>query len=56
MIPEDMRKIWALGLETSAFSIKLCGAGGGGYFLGWLQEGRSLPADLSGHTILFPAF
>lgn len=35
MIPPGMRAIWAHGLETREYALKLCGAGGGGYFLGY---------------------
>ncbi len=34
MIPDHIKKIWATGLEGDQFYLKLCGAGGGGYFLG----------------------
>ena len=34
MIPEAIRSIWLDGLNSDQFKIKLCGAGGGGYFLG----------------------
>jgi mevalonate kinase len=33
MIPEPIKKIWMEGLESREFFLKLCGAGGGGYFL-----------------------
>jgi mevalonate kinase len=33
MIPEPIKKIWMEGLESKEFFLKLCGAGGGGYFL-----------------------
>jgi mevalonate kinase len=35
MIPPNIRAIWAHGLETREFALKLCGAGGGGFFLGY---------------------
>lgn len=34
MVPEHSSRIWKQGLETQAYSIKLCGAGGGGFLLG----------------------
>lgn len=34
MIPDDFKSIWKEGLEGSAFKLKICGAGGGGYLLG----------------------
>lgn len=33
MIPEHIQEIWKYGLDSGDFSMKLCGAGGGGYFL-----------------------
>lgn len=38
MIPENIKKIWADGIKTGDFYIKLCGAGGGGIFLGWTKS------------------
>lgn len=35
MIPEDYRAIWDRGLESGIFTLKLCGAGGGGFLLGF---------------------
>jgi mevalonate kinase len=33
MIPNSMKSIWLQGLETKEYYVKLCGAGGGGYFM-----------------------
>lgn len=33
LIPKHVRAIWAEGLESDRYYFKLCGAGGGGYFL-----------------------
>lgn len=33
MIPNQYRELWATGLKTDDFYLKLCGAGGGGFFL-----------------------
>jgi mevalonate kinase len=35
MIPTQMRSIWSKGLESGEYILKLCGAGGGGYILGY---------------------
>lgn len=43
MIPEHMKEAWDQGLDTGAYSLKLCGSGGGGYLLGFtgdLQQAR----------------
>ncbi len=34
MIPEHIKDLWENGLSSKAYSIKLSGAGGGGYFVG----------------------
>jgi mevalonate kinase len=33
MIPDHVATVWAAGLKSNAYSMKLSGAGGGGYFL-----------------------
>ncbi len=45
LIPEKMIKVWDEGLTKGIFSLKLCGAGGGGYLLGFtnnIAETRNL--------------
>lgn len=39
MIPQNMRQLWLEGLDTRQFALKLCGAGGGGYFIGYSLKG-----------------
>lgn len=34
MIPAELRQAWLDGLSSDHYKLKLCGAGGGGYFLG----------------------
>lgn len=38
MIPESIKKVWLLGLETDNFYLKLCGSGGGGFILGFTKD------------------
>ncbi len=38
MIPEAFRPIWKHGLINHQFSLKLCGAGGGGFILGFARN------------------
>ena len=38
MIPDMIRKIWKQGVETKAYSLKLCGSGGGGFMLGFTRD------------------
>lgn len=41
-IPVDYRFLWKKGLNTNDFYLKLCGAGGGGYLLGFAKNVSSL--------------
>ena len=34
MIPDNLKPIWREGLDGTAFKLKICGAGGGGFLLG----------------------
>lgn len=43
MIPESLHKVWFKALEHREFLLKICGAGGGGYFMGMAPK----EADLS---------
>lgn len=43
MIPESFQTLWAEGLNTSHFALKLCGAGGGGFLLGMGRTGHLPP-------------
>ena len=45
MIPKLFQQLWRDGLESDDFSLKLCGAGGGGFILG-------LTKDMSAKNIL----
>lgn len=38
MIPTQMRGLWSRGLESGDYVLKLCGAGGGGYILGYSDK------------------
>ena len=37
-IPPDIREIWQNGLHFDHYTMKLCGAGGGGFFLVWSEK------------------
>ena len=43
MIPESILPLWELGLQTDQYYMKLCGAGGGGYFLLFSDKRIDLP-------------
>lgn len=38
MIPNLFRKVWQDGLESDTYYLKLCGAGGGGFILGFTRD------------------
>ena len=38
MIPQNFHQIWQKGLDTDDYYLKLCGSGGGGYFLGFTED------------------
>jgi mevalonate kinase len=38
MIPESLHDLWERGLESGDYCLKLCGAGGGGFFLGFTSN------------------
>ncbi len=46
MIPLSFQTLWQQGLDTALFSLKLCGAGGGGFILGCTQDWQGFQAFL----------
>lgn len=48
MIPEVMQEVWQAGHQTGAFYLKLCGAGGGGVFLGFGDSTALRDTDQAG--------
>ncbi len=51
MIPESVHGLWQNGLETNAYYLKLCGSGGGGYFLGFTEDLERAQQELQGHKL-----
>ena len=51
MIPSNFHDIWQKGLETDTYYLKLCGSGGGGYFLGFTQDFEATKKALDGHQL-----
>ena len=51
MIPDAVRSIWKASLDHDAFSLKLCGAGGGGYLLGFAADYYLTSAFLKAHSL-----
>lgn len=46
MIPEPIEDIWQGVRQNSNISMKLCGAGGGGYFLGFARPGIDVETEI----------
>jgi len=46
MIPHGFLQTWVTGLSNGKYALKLCGAGGGGYLLGFADDYGSLPDEL----------
>ena len=38
MIPKNFHQLWANGIESNDYYLKLCGSGGGGYILGFSED------------------
>lgn len=38
MIPNSFRDLWKKGIDSNLYYLKLCGSGGGGYFLGFTRD------------------
>jgi mevalonate kinase len=51
MIPMNFHDIWKKGLETDTYYLKLCGSGGGGYFLGFTQDLEATKKALDDHQL-----
>jgi len=51
MIPEAFKEIWNVGIETSAYYLKLCGSGGGGFLLGFTDNLEKARFELRKHNI-----
>lgn len=51
MIPERFHQLWASGIESNDYYLKLCGSGGGGYILGFTENLNNAKAALSGHKL-----
>ena len=51
MIPESLKEIWQEGLKSNKYYIKLCGSGGGGFFLAF-DFGNNLKYRLSEFNLI----
>ncbi len=53
MIPESCRNSWERGLNDDSYYLKLCGAGGGGFVLGFTNEFDNVEGKLGKKTVEF---
>ena len=51
MIPKKFHQLWASGIESNSYYLKLCGSGGGGYILGFTENIGNARKVLSGHKL-----
>lgn len=51
MIPKLYREIWSEGLSTNNYSLKLCGAGGGGFLMGITDDFQKVKRVLPEHEL-----
>jgi mevalonate kinase len=51
MIPRLFKKLWKKGLDTGDYYLKLCGAGGGGFILGFTQNYEATKEHLKDHKL-----
>ena len=51
MIPKLYRDLWGQGITSDEFSLKLCGAGGGGFLMGITSDFRKIKQTLKSHEI-----
>lgn len=51
MIPAQFHELWANGLETNDYYLKLCGSGGGGYILGFTENIEKAKETLKAHKL-----
>ncbi len=50
MIPESFRSLWIEGLTSGQYALKLCGAGGGGFLLGYTDNYGDASSAIQTHT------
>jgi mevalonate kinase len=51
-IPESFKSIWKQGLVHNDFYLKICGAGGGGFILGFAQKDTPVQELFSSHRVI----
>jgi len=51
MIPQKFHTLWQKGLDTDDYYLKLCGSGGGGYFLGFTEDYKKTKEILKNYKL-----
>lgn len=51
MIPKLYRDLWSEGLKSNDYSLKLCGAGGGGFLMGITSDFQNVKRVLAAHEL-----
>ena len=51
MIPKTLLSDWRYGIENDLFFLKLCGSGGGGFFLGFTENINKTKKYFKNHQI-----
>ena len=51
MIPKNFHNIWAKGIESNDYFLKLCGSGGGGYILGFSRDFKKAKSILKDYKL-----
>jgi len=51
MIPKLYREMWGEGLSSNDYSLKLCGAGGGGFLMGITDDFQKVKGVLASHEL-----
>ena len=54
MIPETLREIWVENLESNQITLKICGAGGGGFMLGFCRNAEAVQVLVKHFNLVFP--
>ncbi len=51
-IPKNFAKVWETGLQTGEYHLKICGAGGGGFIIGFAKADANLETLLRGLDVI----
>jgi len=51
-IPSQFREVWKEGLRNNEYHLKICGAGGGGFIIGFAREDANLDLLLGGKDVI----